>query len=167
MKTMIERFRKWYEHERDCNAKCMAMLESVPAEKRQSDSFQRAVDKMSHLVAARQRWLTRLGYWQELPAIFPKGTSLADLPAMVAKTETAWIDFLSRLDEKDLEREVEWVAVFDNKKYRWNLEGILTQVNGHAWYHRGQIAMLVADLGGKAVDTDYIFFAKLQPIEVK
>ena len=167
MKTMTDRFRRWYEHERDSNAKCIEMLNSVPADKRSDTSFQRAVDKFAHLVAARQRWLTRLGYWQELPSIFPKGTPLADLPAMVAKTEKAWVDFLSKLDDKDLEREVQWLAVFDNKTYRWNLEGILTQVNGHHWYHRGQIAMLVADLGGKAVDTDYIFFAKLQPVEVK
>lgn len=165
MKTMIERFRRWYEHERDCNAKCIEMLNSVPVEKRSDPSFQRAVDKFAHLVAARQRWLTRMGYWQELPAIFPKGTALTDLPSMVAKTETAWVDFLGKLTEKDMDRQVEWVAVFDNKKYRWNLEGILTQVNGHHWYHRGQIGMLVADLGGKFVDTDYIFFEKLQPVE--
>jgi uncharacterized damage-inducible protein DinB len=31
-------------------------------------------------------------------------------------------------------------------------------VFGHAWYHRGQIAMLVKDLGGETVDTDYIFW---------
>lgn len=165
MKTFADRFRRWYDHECDSNTKCLAMLDSVPLEHRDTASFQRAVDKMAHLVAARQRWLTRLGYWQELPAIFPKNTPLADLPGMVAKTEAAWVDFLSKLDDSGLEREVQWLAVFDNKQYRWNLEGILTQVNGHAWYHRGQIAMLVADLGGKAIDTDYVFFAKLEPIE--
>jgi uncharacterized damage-inducible protein DinB len=42
---------------------------------------------------------------------------------------------------------------------------VLTQLFGHAWYHRGQIAQLVAELGGKAVDTDYIFWCKLTPIE--
>ncbi len=167
MKTLADRFRRWYDHERDSNAKCLAMLNSVPADKQKTEEFQKAVDKMAHLVAARQRWLTRLGYWQELPSIFPKATPLADLPAMVAKTETAWVDYLSKLDEQELNREVQWLAVFDNKTYRWNIEGILTQVNGHAWYHRGQIAQLVAQLGGKAVDTDYIFYSKLEPIEVK
>lgn len=167
MKTLADRFRRWYDHERDSNAKCMAMLESVPLEKRNTAEFQKAVDKLAHLATARQRWLTRLGYWNEQPSLFPKGTLLTDLPAMFEKTETAWMDYLSKLDEKELNREVQWVAVFDNKTYRWNIEGILTQVNGHAWYHRGQIASLVADLGGKAVDTDYLFFAKLEPIEVK
>jgi hypothetical protein len=33
-------------------------------------------------------------------------------------------------------------------------------VFGHAWYHRGHIAQLVAAFGGQAVDTDYIFWSK-------
>lgn len=163
MNTLIDRFRRWYDHERDSNAKCLAMLESVPVDKR-NDSFQRAVDKMAHLVAARQRWLFRLGAWPEQPAIFPKGSSLADLSMQLAKTESAWVNYLGKLDDSALAREIQWTTP-DHKTFQWNLEGILTQVNGHAWYHRGQIAMLVADLGGKAVDTDYIFFAKLQPLQ--
>ncbi|MBL8822030.1 MAG: DinB family protein [Planctomycetia bacterium] len=166
MKTLADRFRQWYAHERDCNAKVLGMLQSVPAEKQSLPSFQRAVDKMAHLVAARQRWLFRLGVWTEQPAIFPKDTKVSDLPEKVSKTEEAWVEFLNTLDDAALNREIEW-QIPDGKRYRWNIEGILTQTNGHAWYHRGQIAMLVADLGGAFVDTDYIFFCKLQPIENK
>ena len=57
------------------------------------------------------------------------------------------------------------VIDIDGKRYRWDVEGILTQVSGHAWYHRGQIAQLVAALGGKAVDTDYILWCKLTPLD--
>ena len=31
---------------------------------------------------------------------------------------------------------------------------------GHAFYHRGQIVMLVAELGGDTVDTDYLFWSE-------
>lgn len=164
MKTMIERFRHWYDHERDSNAKCLGMLESVPEDKRSDPAFQKAVDKMAHLVAARQRWLYRLGKFPELPNIFPQGSKLSDLPALVAKTEAAWVDYLATLDDTQLAGPIEYSAA-DNKRYRWNLEGLLTQVNGHAWYHRGQIALLVTQCGGKMVDTDYIFFDK--PVELK
>jgi uncharacterized damage-inducible protein DinB len=166
MKTLADRFRRWYDHERDSNAKCIAMLESVPAERRADPSFQRAVDKMAHLATARLRWLYRLGVAKELPPIFPKGTTLSELRTMIAAAEAAWIDYLAPLDDAKLASEFEYTSA-ENKRYRWTIEGLLTQVNGHAWYHRGQIAMLVADLGGKAVDTDYIFFCKLEPIEVK
>jgi uncharacterized damage-inducible protein DinB len=74
------------------------------------------------------------------------------------------VAYLSRLDEKELARELEW-EVADGRRFRWEVEGVLTQVFGHAPYHRGQIAQLVAGLGGKAVDTDYIIWCKLKPVE--
>ena len=164
MKTLADRFRRWYEYERDCNAKTLAMLASVPAERRGTPEFQKAVDRMAHLVAARQRWLHRLGHWPEAPAAFPQGTPLDELPGRVAATEAAWVEYLRNLDDAELAREFEW-QIDNGQRYRWNLEGLLTQVFGHAWYHRGQIAQLVALLGGKAVDTDYIFWCKLTPID--
>jgi uncharacterized damage-inducible protein DinB len=96
----------------------------------------------------------------------PQGTALADLPALVADTEAAWVAYLSRLDEEELSRVLEW-EMADGRRFRWDVEGVLTQTFGHAWYHRGQIAQLVAGLGGKAVDTDYIFWCKLTPVEPK
>ena len=148
----------WYDYERDCNAKALQMLESVPAEQRGKPEFQKAVDRLAHLVAARQRWLSRLTGGPESPGFFPKNVELASLAETIADTEAAWVAYLSKLDETELDRVIEWQAT-DGRRYRWNVEGVLTQVFGHAWYHRGQIASLVAALGGKAVDTDYIFGA--------
>lgn len=164
MNTLADRFRRWYEYERDCDATSLEMLASVPAERRTDARFERAVGRMAHLVAARRRWLARLGHWSDPPATpFPQ-VALADLPPMVADTEAAWVAFLAGLDDAGLARELEWVAL-DGKRYRWDVEGVLTQTFGHAWYHRGQIAQLVAELGGKAVDTDYIFWCNLKPLD--
>jgi uncharacterized damage-inducible protein DinB len=66
--------------------------------------------------------------------------------------------------EAGLARTLAWDAA-DGRRYQWDVEGILTQTFGHAWYHRGQIAQLVAGLGGKAVDTDYILWCKLPSVE--
>lgn len=164
MNSLADRFRRWYEYERDCNAKSLAMLKSVPTDKQSTPEFEKAVGRMAHLVAARRRWLSRIGHWQDPPTTpFPQ-SSLDDLPKMVADTEAAWVAYLSKLEDGDLAREFEWQAL-DGKRYRWDVEGILTQTFGHAWYHRGQIAQLVAALDGKAVDTDYIFWCKLAPVE--
>src|SRR5262249_27209326 len=73
LKTLADRFRHWYEYERDCNAKALSMLESIPAERRDAPEFQKAVDRLAHLCAARQRWLNRLGHWSKMPDVFPKG----------------------------------------------------------------------------------------------
>src|SRR5262245_60284079 len=163
MKTLADRFRHWYEYECDCNAKSLAMLASVPAERRTTPEFQKAVGRMAHLAAARQRWLHRLGHWTHVPGPFPN-ISLDELPKFVSDTETAWRQYLRRVDENELKREFEWQFP-DGKRYRWNVEGVLTQVFGHAWYHRGQIAQLVAAVGGTAVDTDYIFWSKPERID--
>ena len=53
----------------------------------------------------------------------------------------------------------------DGKRLRWTVEGLLTQVFTHAPYHRGQIVQLVAELGGKAVDTDYLYFDTPTPLD--
>src|SRR4051794_29332870 len=159
MTSLADRFRRWYEYERDCNAKSLAMLASVPADRRAAPEFQKAVDRMAHLVAARRRWLNRLGHGPDAPDLFPQSTALDDLPGLVAATEAAWDQYLRDLDEAELARQFEW-QIADGRRYRWDVEGVLTQVFGHAWYHRGQIAQLVAALGGQAVDTDYIFWSR-------
>src|SRR5262245_52656323 len=164
MNALADRFRRWYEYERDCNAKSLEMLASVPAERRAAAEFQKAVGRMAHLVAARRRWLHRLGHLAEMPPAFPQGTNLEDLPAQVADTEAAWVAYLGRLDDRELARTLEW-QMPDGRRFRWDVEGVLTQTFGHAWYHRGQIAQLVALLGGQAVDTDYIFWCQLAPLD--
>jgi uncharacterized damage-inducible protein DinB len=159
MNTLADRFRRWYEYERDCNARSLEMLASVPADRRDAPEFRKAVGRMAHLVAARRRWLYRLGRWPESPALFPQAVTLEELPVLVASTEAAWAEYLETLDDAGLAREFEY-ATDDGRRFRWNVEGVLTQTFGHAWYHRGQIAQLVALLGGKAVDTDYVLWSK-------
>jgi len=45
----------------DCNAKIVAMLASVPAERRSSRSLRRRWPR-THLITAREIWLSRLGH---------------------------------------------------------------------------------------------------------
>lgn len=154
------RFRHWYEHECWANAKTLEMLQSVPEANQSQPHFQKAIDKMAHLVAARKRWLCRLGHLpaDQMPPPFPQGVKLADLPAQVKEVESGWIKYLDQLDERELAREIDFQV--PEGKMGWDIASALTQVNGHAWYHRGQVATLVDMLGGKAVDTDYIVWCK-------
>lgn len=156
-RSLSERFRFWYEYERDANAKTLKMLHSVPETGRSSPQFARAVGKMAHMVAARHMWLFRLGVRKDKPESSFPSTSLADLAAAIADIEKSWAEFLATLDDESILKEFE-TTLRDGKRYRWPLVELLTQVFGHAWYHRGQIAMLVKDLGGEPVDTDYIFW---------
>lgn len=165
MKSLADRFRFWYEYERDCNAKTLVMLESVPVIQRASPEYQRALDLMAHLIVARRMWLNRLGHWPEMQKdLFPGGNDLGSLTEMVRTTEQAWTLYLKSLNDAELAREFVYNIFSNETKWRWNVEGVLTQVFGHAWYHRGQIALLVATLGGEAVDTDYVFWNQPTPM---
>lgn len=152
----IERFRHWYEYEKDCNRKVLQMLRSVPGPARETPGFARAVGKMAHLVAARHNWLFRLGLLEAAQDWFPPMT-LDELPAAIEAVEKRWTGYLANLSDDDLAADFTWRRD-DGQHCRWRLLDLLTQVFGHAWYHRGQIAMLVSDLGGEAIDTDFIFW---------
>jgi uncharacterized damage-inducible protein DinB len=164
MKTLADRFRHWYDHERDCNAKVLQMLRSVPEEKRGDPQFLKACEKAAHVMLAREVWLERLRNPDAVPTNWQTPRlSVDELAARFAGVEQAWSVYLAGLDDAGLAREFEFKRLTGDR-LRWNVEGLLTQVNGHAWYHRGQIASLVAALGGKAVDTDYIFWARPTPV---
>jgi uncharacterized damage-inducible protein DinB len=119
---------------------------------------------MAHLVAARHWWLFRLGVLPDHPESWFPATTLEQLPGAISAIEKKWTDYLARLTDADLAGDFTCTGG-DGRKYRWRLLDLLTQIFGHAWYHRGQIAMLVKDLGGEAVDTDYIFWNRPTVVE--
>lgn len=165
-RTMSDRFRTWYDYERDCNAKTIAMIESVPVDRRGDPDYTRALRKFAHMVAARWMWAFRLGVLPDHPPSrdwFPDLGTLDSIRPHLDRIEAAWVTYFSGLDEETLARSFEWTAS-DGKRWRWLIGELLVQVFGHAWYHRGQIATLVADLGGKAIDTDYIFWNRPEQV---
>jgi uncharacterized damage-inducible protein DinB len=155
--TLSDRFRKWFDYERDCNAKAVAMLESVPDEKRSDLLFAKALTKFGHCFIARQMWLFRLGLGPAAATPFPTFESLEHLKELQHAIEAAWAVQYAHLTDDMLAKEFDYTG-WDNKRYRLRRDELLMQLFGHAWYHRGQVAMIVSMLGGKAVDTDYILW---------
>jgi len=160
--SRIENYRHWYEHEKAANKEMLAMLSSVPVEAREDERFQQAITLAAHLSACRENWLDRM-IGDSLGQVdwWPEGAVLKDLPARFASMEADWTRYLASLSEEELDRDFDF-PVSPSKRYRWNIEGQIVQLVGHAFYHRGQVALLVSQLGGKTVDTDYLFWAYQQ-----
>lgn len=157
---MVERFRRWFEYERDAHAKVIHSLDTVPEAKRTSAEYQRAIAILGHLVAARRVWLGRLGIAPPFQgAFFPQGLSLEDLVKDLQNTERLWSDYLANLTEDCLADVFEYQSL-DGGKFRNRIEEILTQLFGHSWYHRGQIAMLIRQAGGEPAITDWIYWCR-------
>ncbi len=158
MNSLILRYRNLYEHEKDSNARLLAMLNSVPKQARSDARFSQAVNLAAHLVACRENWLDRILTKGERQAPwFEDAADLAALPARFEATEAAWTAYLAARDDSELAAEFTF-PLRGGQEFRFYVEGQLLQLVGHGNYHRGQIALLVDQLGGQSVDTDYLFW---------
>jgi uncharacterized damage-inducible protein DinB len=118
---------------------------------------------MGHIMAARRMWLFRFGVVKEKAELFPRETSLNELPAQISEMETLWSDYLDLLNDTDLARDFEYQS-YEGPRFRNTIEEILTQLFGHSCYHRGQIALLLRSIGAEPAVTDFVFWAR-EPVE--
>jgi uncharacterized damage-inducible protein DinB len=157
---MSDRYRRWFEYEKDSHAKVLASLESVPQDKRSSPAFAKAATIFGHIIAARRIWLFRFGIAKEAPKnIFPEGLTLGEVGSQLADMQATWTSYLSRLDDAELARVFTYQSL-DSGRFKNTIEDILTQLFGHSWYHRGQIASLVRQAGGQPAITDFVYLTR-------
>jgi uncharacterized damage-inducible protein DinB len=155
----VEKYRRWFDYEKDSHGKVLQSFYSIPEDARSSEGMQRAVDLMAHVVAARMMWLFRFGVIAEKAELFPRNASLTELPSLIAGMETAREKFLAYLPETELVRVFEYQS-YEGPLFRNSIEDILTQLFGYSWYHRGQVASLVRSLGGQPAVTDFVFWTR-------
>ncbi len=156
--SLTERYRTYYDYEKDCNEKMLAMLDSVPEASRGDARFQKVVTLAGHLAAVRENWLDHMdGSSDQQVAWFDPQCDFATLRPRFASLESRWTDYLSRLGEDQLAGEFEFAE--SGQRFRLPTEVQIVQLFAHAGYHRGQIALLVDQLGGETVDTDYVYWA--------
>lgn len=120
----------------------------------------KAVLMLSHILFAEKIWLMRLkGEDSSTVPTFQK-SSLAECAKMAAEILQAYKKYLDSLTEKDLDKAITYKNT-QGVEYQTPVREILTHVGLHGVYHRGQIAWLVRENGGTAVNTDYITFTRL------
>jgi uncharacterized damage-inducible protein DinB len=155
----IEGYREQYEHEKDSNGKMLTMIESVPEANRSDPRFQQAVTLAAHLLICRENWLDRMrGDGMKQVDWEDSTCDLAALRPRFAALEARWSDYLAQLDDEQLMQDFTFLT-WENELFSLRTEVQIVQLTGHAAYHRGQIALLVDQLGGETVDTDYVYWA--------
>jgi len=162
-RTNIERYRRWFDYEIDAHAKVLASFDATLEDARAMPTFQKALDLFAHMMLARRLWLYRFGVIAEGPRdFFPQNVALDTVKAMAEEMHAAWSAYFEQLDDAELERVFEYRAL-DGPRYRNRVEEILTQLFGHSWYHRGQIALLLRQVGGVPAVTDLVYWSR-EPI---
>lgn len=158
-----EKYRRWFEYEQNSNAKVLASLQAVADPLRGMPEYQKAVDLLAHLVAARSMWLYRLGYGNQPLKLFPTATSISELPELLAPMQSAWQTYFESLTDAELARRFEY-ASYEGSRFSNTVEDVLTQLYGHSLYHRGQIAMLLRLIGAEPAATDFIYWTR-EPVD--
>ncbi len=154
--SIKEKFQEWFEYEIDCNAKMLNMLESVPQENRGDSRFQQAVATADHLAACREKWLAYMtGKEANHIPWRNEACDLSTLGPRFAETAKAWTHYLANIEESKLNEDFHFTEA-NGETYSEPTEVQIVQLFGHASYHRGQIALLVDQLGGETEDTDYV-----------
>jgi uncharacterized damage-inducible protein DinB len=158
--TLIDSFRRWFEYEKDSHRAVLTSLDTVPESGRTSEPYQKALNLLSHIVAARRVWMHRIDAAIERPAeIFPKGVKRDDLPQQLETMDRDWTGYLGRLTDSELERVITY-ANSEGLWFRSVIADVLIHVHGHSLYHRGQIASLVRAAGGEPAVTDFIVWSR-------
>ena len=156
---MIEQYRRWFTYERDVHRLTLDSLTRLTDSQKETASFQKAVDLLAHVIAARRMWLFRFGVTTDPIELFPREVGIETLTALLQQMESDWDRYLASITDEDLERVFEYTS-YEGKRFRNSIGDILTQLFGHSWYHRGQIAALVRSLGGEPAVTDFVYWAR-------
>lgn len=153
--SMTGHFRTMQKYEAWANKATLDSMESVPAAARGSTQFTRALQVMAHNQLARSVWLARLEGRSEKVADWFPAWAIEQTRARAAELDQAWNALLERTAEADLARRVEYTSS-EGLAYRSSVHEILTHVYNHSTYHRGQVARLVTEAGGRRASTDFI-----------
>jgi uncharacterized damage-inducible protein DinB len=152
----VERYKKLLAFEQEANRRTLESLASVPTSQRDKPQYDRAMQLLPHMLIARRVWLHRVeGEAYESPADwFPRWTLDRQLEEEGAVHEL-WRAFIDPLHDDHLTRDVRYTSS-EGQAYFSTLDEILTHVFNHSTYHRGQIARLVTECGGRRAVTDFI-----------
>lgn len=120
---------------------------------------ERAAQLLSHVLAAQQIWHARLTRQPAQLKVW-ETVATAQLLALLAENSTHLRTFVAGLADND---GFDAAVTYTNSKgetFTSTVRQILTQLQLHAAYHRGQIVQLLKPFLGEALNTDYIFYAR-------
>lgn len=156
---MIERQRRWYEQEKWAVRRTIESVRALPESARADERYQRALDKIAHVLVARQIWYERLAGVEPRGDGSAEGMPIDRIEALNAEVEREWDDYLGTLDDARLRNAVDYGAPGGPTRSS-TIGDILLHVYTHGFYHRGQVAALVNSLGGEPAQTGFIMWTR-------
>lgn len=154
----LYRFNYWA---RDRQLAACASLSDEEFTRPMGNSFSSVRDTLAHLVLVEWIWLER---WNDrAPKVWPSQaefTGLAPVTARWKTVESAMWEFLGRVTEPDLKRQLTYVN-FQGQTFTYALWRMMLHLLTHQCYHRGQVTTLLRQLGKPAAMVDYLLAVDL------
>jgi len=156
-----EEIRELFAYDRWANARTLDACAALSREQFTRDlgsSFRSVRDTVAHIIGAQWIWLERFG--GRSPSSIPPGDAYPDIAALRARwseIEQSLAAYITSLLAADLDRTLETRNV-KGESFRNVLWHMLQHLANHSTYHRGQITMMLRQLGVKPVSTDLIAF---------
>ena len=136
------------------------ILQLTPEEftKSVAGSYGSIRNTLVHVLSAEWGWLSRCGGKERRarlnPVDYPTAESVIDL---WTKVEGYVREFLSTLNDEDLVRNAEY-ANEKGEKRAMPLGELMQHAANHGVHHRGQVTLMIRELGHKPVDVDLLFY---------
>jgi uncharacterized damage-inducible protein DinB len=155
--TLLDHFARLFDVETRATLLSLDALDSIPPAAHFTQSYDRAMRLMPHVLLARRVWLDRITAtpFERVTDWFPRRTT-AECRETLAQVDQRWAAYRATLGEDDLARVLEF-QTSDGTRWSSPLIDIITHTLHHGVYHRGQIARLVSELGGSRPVTDHFY----------
>lgn len=115
-------------------------------------------DTLVHILWGEWLWLQR---WRgESPMIMFNPNDFPDVTAMEAGWDAVWREqqqFIERLTDQELRARVSYENL-QGQRWEYTRGEMMQHVVNHSSYHRGQVALLLRQLGSVATATDFLMF---------
>jgi uncharacterized damage-inducible protein DinB len=118
-----------------------------------------AIRLISHVINSHAKWLNRVIKERDDKELawFDKAYPLNDLEKEWSEKVNAWLAYMAKIGESDLDKEIVFERPNDGKKFKIKLRDIALQINYHSIHHRAQILPIIRKQGQTPPATDYIF----------
>jgi len=171
-----------FEYDRWANNRVLQAASALSAEQFARDlggSFRSVRDTLLHIIGGEWGWLI---YWKEAspdsafvktlwdrmdalfnPQAFP---DFAAVQAKWAEVEKQQIEFVNGLTDETLKKmlPLRSRSVGHTSGTQISLMHLMQHLANHSTYHRGQVALMLRQLGAKALATDFHLFLRERPL---
>ena len=148
---LVNHYRRVFDYDRWATRRVLEALAQAPKPPA------KAVERLAHVVAAAELWLSRVDRAAEPPDSLNPTWGLHEVDERAERSGVRWSMFVGSLTDARLHQPVRYVNT-EGQPREARLHEILTHLGHHGAYHRGQVAVDMRLAGLEPVVTDAIAF---------